>query len=381
LPEIQEGFLPFCQMETSIEKWAKKRIAEICDFLTAQNIQELVSFGVGLGEEELRDHFSILGDFQDDFVKEWQKRKAPRLAGIWKTKGMDLVDQLKAKLDIPFSDAQSMLDNAKDMDMDSKRRYFQELIGTGFETERFVILFQKMIDKQERDNSITASNTPLNNVEENKRLKSSRRKSKMKKNEFDVKSMKQIGKARPRIENLPICQCMASVHPLASNCLHCGKILCVFEGADRCCWCGRTPQDEHLIKEGYSEAVARSQVLLDYQANSTARTHVHDNAADFDVGADTYNKWVSASEREEARRMVVEKENADEEEKKRRVITLDIENRTMFLESVGVRKGKERKPDLAHTSSEYLDSSSSGLYRNPLLAPGKAPKFVNSNMI
>ena len=193
--------------------------------------------------------------------------------------------------------------------------------------------------------------------------------------EMEQQLIGQVGNLKPRIADRPICQCMASVHPLVCNCLHCGKILCAFEGDEICCWCGKIPQRDYTIDNpgAFESASLRASTLLDYQTNSAQRTHVFDNAADFDVGNDQFNKWVSAEEREIAEKRLLEKVRLGEETKSRRVMTLDLVNNKVIYETpaAGELATKIKKKEV-----EVIDPNSSGMFRNPNLEKTRAPVFI-----
>ncbi|KAJ3173842.1 hypothetical protein HDU87_007345 [Geranomyces variabilis] len=205
----------------------------------------------------------------------------------------------------------------------------------------------------------------------------------------DIDGMVKVGSAPPGFGGRVVCECLAAIHGLVTNCLNCGKIVCRLEGEGPCSSCGtrvhsktqqitlvQTKKREHqsrkaktkagdgyvgagygraagaqipsgfnkaaavevdpalfpnLMLEQDREALAKADAqrarLLDYQKNSTARTRVHDTASDFSYQEDAQNKWLSAEERALALRKAKEEQQWAEDQKRRRVITLDLKNK------------------------------------------------------
>ncbi|KAJ3019123.1 hypothetical protein HKX48_002367 [Thoreauomyces humboldtii] len=205
----------------------------------------------------------------------------------------------------------------------------------------------------------------------------------------DIDGMVKVGNAPAGFGGRVACECLAAVHGLVTNCLHCGRIVCRLEGEGPCATCG-TPvhsarQQITLVqtrkreaaakpkpKDGYvgsrygraagaqiplasasaaaaasatvdstlfptlmseadraalNKAEAQRERLLDYQRNSTARTRVHDQASDFSYEDDAANKWLSAEDRALALRKAQEERKWAEDQKRRRVISIDLVNK------------------------------------------------------
>jgi len=172
------------------------------------------------------------------------------------------------------------------------------------------------------------------------------------------------------------CDCLATRHPLlaaAPNCLNCGKIICVKEGIGPCTFCGhallsaedidsmiRSLREERgKEKMGHNNAshrrpdvasapkpfttpssdttdatLARARQhrdkLLNFQAENARRTHIIDQAADFETPTAGQSMWSSPMERaaqlKRQQKVLREQEwNAKPEyEKRRMVVSLDI---------------------------------------------------------
>lgn len=212
----------------------------------------------------------------------------------------------------------------------------------------------------------------------------------------------------------------ATKHPLLTNCLRCGKVICELEGPGPCTFCGNLVESKeqqlHLIQSGAmnqptasaQKAIEHKLKLLDYDRNSVARTKVHDLAADFDYASSFTNRWLSPEEKalllKQHRQQQKQKE--EEERNRRTVVSIDLVNRTVVEERANGDKenGEEervsvedilakaraeqksksngsgssiRQPTVSHAnaSDNTKDAGSSGYYRNPNLKQ-PAPKYV-----
>lgn len=125
------------------------------------------------------------------------------------------------------------------------------------------------------------------------------------------------------------CNCNGRKHPLNTitpNCLNCGKIICAKNSTSVCSSCGakllsndeldaiRTVLEmerEDITSHGSNgkkgkgtmnaldEANSRLTRLLGYQESSAVRTHIIDQASDFDLPGSGPNKWATATEQAE----------------------------------------------------------------------------------
>ncbi|KAJ3373255.1 hypothetical protein HDU91_000652 [Kappamyces sp. JEL0680] len=357
-------------MESRVEAWTRETLAKALEGfeLSPADLQEIIKTALALdSSQEVVEYFSgFLGyDGAIDFASQLEAKKKEKtgaaLQGIWKTQAMNVQQLLQHQLGLDDASAETLLAQALAMDDDARHEFLMGVLGPGFESERIVILLrkQKEAEQKAKDASQAAE----------KALKK-----KKKKNKQPDTPREKVGNAPSKFDGRPICQCMATVHTLLCNCLHCGKIICDFEGDSTCPFCGLVPGDVPEMA-GLSSALARSLTLVDYQENSAQRTHVHDQAADYDAGADQFNKWISPEERALSLRRLQEKERLEQEQKARRVITLDIENKL-------VREEKPRPVSLDHLDrldpvpAATVASHSTGLFRNPTLRTRAPPVFV-----
>ena len=172
------------------------------------------------------------------------------------------------------------------------------------------------------------------------------------------------------------CDCLATRHPLlaaAPNCLNCGKIVCVKEGIGPCTFCGHallTSEDINSMIRSLKEERGKEKMdfnnashrradvattprpfttpptdttdatlararqhrdkLLNYQNENARRTHIIDEAADFETPTAGQSMWSSPVERaaqlKRQQKVLREQEwNAKPDyEKRRQVISLDV---------------------------------------------------------
>ncbi|KAK9765078.1 hypothetical protein K7432_006884 [Basidiobolus ranarum] len=240
------------------------------------------------------------------------------------------------------------------------------------------------------------------------------------------------------------CDCLATKHPLLTNCLNCGKIICAREGPGPCMFCD-TPvfsqeqqmqlllelkkakkakpknnlrrkvpagQKSNLLyiekvtgsavntrsdaedAEAMTRAQAHKNQLLEYDRTSAKRSHVIDQASDFSIPVDPNDKWLSPQEKALALKLYQEQEKrkAFEEDRRKRgthSITIDLSGRRVISGPVieapddGVNETLQELEKLKIEESRKAQAStSSGYYaRNPLLKGINAPTFISSKQI
>lgn len=222
------------------------------------------------------------------------------------------------------------------------------------------------------------------------------------------------------------CDCLATRHPLlaaAPNCLNCGKIICVKEGIGPCTFCGhallrpdeidgmiRSLREERgkekmdLNNASYRRAdvasmpkpfatppsdtpdsnLARARQhrdkLLNYQAENARRTHIIDEAADFETPTAGQNMWSSPMERaaqlKRQQKVLREQEwNAKPEyEKRQMVVSINIKGgkairRMADMERPSQLNSEEpESSDIADGSVIEEDGAKPGAFsKNPLI--------------
>ncbi|KAJ1982949.1 Activating signal cointegrator 1 [Dimargaris xerosporica] len=204
----------------------------------------------------------------------------------------------------------------------------------------------------------------------------------------------------------PACTCEASVHDLLTNCLSCGRIICVREGPGPCLTCGalvvskaqqkrmdmarrqkqsavaNTPADamDQVVK-----AEARKAQLLEYDRTSAARTRVIDRVGGFQLPDDHEMQWMTPQEKIEAarqrqRHLARQAELDDQRRRGVQVLSINLETRKvtrrdLSLEDITDAKSPTALP--AETSPKLSTTGTGYFTNNPLLRSTVAPKYVS----
>jgi hypothetical protein len=184
-------------------------------------------------------------------------------------------------------------------------------------------------------------------------------KTKKPRNQEILKKIELVGCASPGASGMAICECMATVHELVSNCLVCGKIVCSAEIHSDIYICPFCASPFSISNYEFNEATAHRDTLLEYDRNSTARTHVNDQASDFN-GAQ-YDKWKSEEEKQEIRDAIIKQQEMEEYQNKRNIITLDLENKTIICENA---KPIEPPPSKIQHKPASIEKDISRPFRN-----------------
>lgn len=137
--------------------------------------------------------------------------------------------------------------------------------------------------------------------------------------------------------NHDLCGCMAVEHPLAGNCLCCGRVICDQElirprgshggvsSIQKCPFCFVTLGDDGTGTGGADEnnlekATAHKNKLLDFARTSAKRTHIYDDQSDY-YQADA-DRWSSPAEREAAEAEAVRRQEERELQKRQHSLSL-----------------------------------------------------------
>ncbi|XP_035789030.1 activating signal cointegrator 1-like [Anopheles albimanus] len=147
------------------------------------------------------------------------------------------------------------------------------------------------------------------------------------------------------------CDCQAVKHKLINNCLHCGRIVCEQEGSGPCLFCGTlvcTAEEQQLIDaasrkgnmlkrtlmeqerpNGWAEALATRNRLLEYDRNSARRTAVIDDESDY---FRTNSVWLNDAERSKLEKLEEELREQKHASRLSRKITIDFAGRQVIEE-------------------------------------------------
>jgi hypothetical protein len=218
-----------------------------------------------------------------------------------------------------------------------------------------------------------------------------------------IQRLRIVGNRGLTADGRPICECMAQIHPLLTNCLTCGRILCDIEGPGPCSTCQHYVESKEQqiqvfrrnngkYEQGFKKAEEMQSRLVKYDREGAKRTHVHDIAADYEM----VSRWDDAQTRIQKAKLSAARE-ALEKQPRRMVINLDLENQQVInvtptiedeLKKIRIEDlGLEQPP--AFDDSDALPSGlsimkppqeqlkSSGIYTNPFLKQ-QGPKYITS---
>ncbi|KAK3743126.1 hypothetical protein RRG08_063984 [Elysia crispata] len=203
------------------------------------------------------------------------------------------------------------------------------------------------------------------------------------------------------------CECQASKHKLINNCISCGRVVCVQEGAGPCVFCGNlvcTPEDQEVLdrgtkrseklrnslmrgghlslsnedaaKQGAEKAMKHRDKLLEFDRNSVRRTQVIDDECDY--YATDANRWLSHDDREKLRLREDELRKARHGSRRDRKITFDFAGRQILDADDDSARQMYNKEDTViqqvHYGKSHQQESSAPLV-NPIYT--SPPKFVS----
>ena len=236
------------------------------------------------------------------------------------------------------------------------------------------------------------------------------------------------------------CDCLATRHPLlaaAPNCLNCGKIVCVKEGIGPCTFCGHallTTEDINSMIRSLKEERGKGKMdlnnashrraevastpkpfantstdaadatlararqhrdkLLNFQSENARRTHIRDEAADYETPSAGQSIWSSPVERaaqlKRQQKVLREQEwNAKPDyEKRRAVVSLDVVNGKVVRKMGYVDRSPERhvddnEEDPKNSSNiageDTAQQRQGGLSQNPLMGGLIRPVWKGKN--
>nr|XP_031829639.1 activating signal cointegrator 1 [Nomia melanderi] len=168
----------------------------------------------------------------------------------------------------------------------------------------------KMKSKEKRENKQFQENIKVEKVEK-KKVKY-------------VNLYSQDGKDRSTVllKGRHKCNCEAKKHSLINNCLNCGRVVCIQEGAGPCFFCGElvcSPKEQMILSsttkqadqlynklinqkpvKGLEDSIKQRDKLLEYDRVGTQGTKVIDDECDY---FQTSNIWLSAQKREQLQKL------------------------------------------------------------------------------
>eukprot|EP00043_Microstomoeca_roanoka_P014564 m.144588 g.144588 ORF g.144588 m.144588 type:complete len:614 (-) comp16045_c2_seq1:107-1948(-) len=220
------------------------------------------------------------------------------------------------------------------------------------------------------------------------------------------------------------CECLATKHSLVNNCLQCGRIVCEQEGMGPCMVCGAlvvTPEKQKLltrntkaaqkfldqimqdckvdssidrevfrqsalfcgseqVTDSLARALARKDMLLDFDRNSAKRTRVIDDEADY-FSTDS-NKWLSRKQRDELQQKEEELRQQRHDARRNRMLTIDFAGRRIVDTGPQVvdvyALAREQQEHEDNRQADTAAFNSQALAENPMLSGGmERPIFVS----
>ena len=322
---------------------------------TEADLKQMISFSLTLSGEAGAEYFKgIIGSStaMDRFCEEWIAYRAPpSRSAAWTPKktGFTVLQEIAGEL-YELKELQDIYRFAKSMESKERDEYFKSLLGPSDKVERMLLMIIKEVEKEQG-------------------FEANKKDSKKSKTKVGSKIKERVGNAPNSKIGREICECMATVHSLVTNCLGCGKIVCAYEGHETCPECNTDLKTytSQAVSEFLLIAKKRQETLLAYDSNSAKRTQVIDVAADYDYKSEMTNRWLTDDQRQLAAKKQLELEQKQDAVKKSRVITLDIANKKVITEKPLVDFKKEK---LEQDSLQISDK----LVRNPNLSV-KPPEY------
>lgn len=190
------------------------------------------------------------------------------------------------------------------------------------------------------------------------------------------------------------CTCAARKHPLNNvtpNCLNCGQIICMRNSSSVCSFCHEkllsndemeaimaVLREEKASIESDGTAAALDKAnntlnrLLGYQDSSAVRTHIIDQASDFDLPGAGPNKWATATEQAEQlkkqQRMLKKQKKRNDRMQGRggQVLSIDLKGKKVVM-----RAAREDEYSDSDSESELEDTPAAAASSSTSV---KAPK-------
>ncbi|XP_078034387.1 activating signal cointegrator 1 [Augochlora pura] len=279
------------------------------------------------------------------------------------------------------------IENERDLD-----KALHDLLDcTNHRHEKFIIDFKKRaLNKDQGYRKINdASNESTKKNEKKKARMKSKEKRENKQFQENVK-VEKIEKKRVKYTNLNPsdgqkfllkgrykCDCEARGHELLNNCVNCGRIVCVQEGAGPCFYCNElvcSPKDQMTLStdskqadliynklinqkpvKGVEEYIKQRDKLLEYDRFGSQGTKVIDDECDY---YQTSNMWMSTSKREHLQKL-------EEERSARRHMSRLNKMTAVTLDFMG-RKVIEEKEHDDFNEDVFIDISDIDTFKNSI---------------
>eukprot|EP01095_Lingulamoeba_sp_RSL-Kostka_P004421 TRINITY_DN1564_c0_g2_i1.p1 TRINITY_DN1564_c0_g2~~TRINITY_DN1564_c0_g2_i1.p1 ORF type:complete len:429 (-),score=139.79 TRINITY_DN1564_c0_g2_i1:2-1288(-) len=357
------------QFESKYIKWANWQLRKLVNF------------------DDTVDVVDILMTFEDEYeISQYVKNLELQISPT---------NELVERYINEFIKRKYKLSELRQLEAESRRRVVdnQEMFG-GF----------KIINESENTNDTKNQEEHLSKKQRKRIQKEKRRLQKLEEEERI--------KEEERIRNRRLCNCQATQHELIGNCLRCGKIICEQEGEGNCLFCELLKQhnsfdkkndgnktknqkkkednknrnngeDDIVYDEAYLKALEAKERLLDFDRNSSKRTVVYDDSADYYSFDST--KWMNEEQRE-----IVEKRKMEEEKKKKQKpkteYTLDFAGRLVLTSDVyDEPKNDDLEEQLRNAGNKNNKNNKNehkikqGVFHNPFLTTLPTFRSTKSN--
>lgn len=293
----------------------------LMDFDSEEDLVEYLSALLGEETEEISNFVKNLLRFQKEEALELDDNTSSTSAV--KTQKSTPVAEVQKETELPPSiptKSKKQQDALKIEEEKKEKRRIEELKRKKDEESRLALLdaqkkeqeralqeYKRRQDEEKKslelaksmtDLSITEKQISKQDVAKSSTVQLSQTRTKKqgtKQKEYAKPSKPKTGKAKV------VCGCFGNVHEALTNCLHCGRISCEKEGYDYC------PHCSHLIEEIVStddgeeltKAILHKERLLKFDRESTKRTVVYDDQADYFNNSSS--TWLTESEQHDAR--------------------------------------------------------------------------------
>ncbi|KAJ2131932.1 hypothetical protein GGH19_003940 [Coemansia sp. RSA 1807] len=281
---------------------------------------------------------------------------------------------------------------------------------------------QSQVDTSTSTDPVDPNTKPLPEYKSQRQIKRERQeKARRDKSEAEKQRQRAL---RKRVK----CECQASEHPLITNCLKCGRIICDNEGPGPCMCCGNNvdgpsqqleqymqsqalasdgahvlSNDEYMAlafealkidkhtasaqmmreAESWVTATKRKERLLGFDRTAAQRTRLIDQSSDFDPNA--IDKWMSPEEKAQMEKLQSEQRARDQEREARlkrgmRVLRLNFKTAEVDIrpEAEESEPKIEPKAPVAQkpAAQKPVKDREGAFAHNPLLTQTNEPKFV-----
>ncbi|KAJ3268456.1 hypothetical protein HDV01_002735 [Terramyces sp. JEL0728] len=325
-----------------IDDWALQQLRALNTFYSDQDLKEIAQHALSLQRHEIKPYFSSILEPSpqlDSFIQAFTNKKFPKSTSNWVNPTLILQEVL----DLSADEIKQIIDHGKSLESKQQLEYFTDFVGK--EAALAIIKSFKSFGRNTKP-------APAQNQPTQKKGNPKDKKTKMEK----------VGNA-PDKNGKPVCECMATAHPLVTNCKSCGKIICEYEKECQC-------NDPVYTTQATEKATTNLKKLVDFDKNSAQRTRVVDLKSDFDMYAGINDKWKDNGEKQQIKNKIAREEGKVE----RRVVSLSIGKGNVAVDHQVEYEYTE--PEKAGPEPAKIKVEEQRVFKNPYLK--NKPKFVSA---